>query len=350
MSKAEIRPIEWRGDARSGALRLLDQRLLPNSEVWLECRSAEQVAEAIRSMAVRGAPAIGVTAAYGMALAAAEGERLGLAERAMAEHLAKSRSLLAGTRPTAANLFWALERCSRCADASPTAEALLALARSIQEDEMESNRRMARYGAERVPHGAGVLTHCNAGALATGALGTALGVIREAHEQGKGIHVYVDETRPRLQGAKLTAWELSRLGIDYTLICDGAAAALMSKGRIQLCITGADRIAANGDTANKIGTYSVAVNASHHGIPFYVAAPRSTFDPAVADGSNIPIEERSRDEVSNCGDAQICPDPAAAYNPAFDVTPASLIRAIFTEAGEIAPVTKERIAEALGKR
>ncbi len=301
-------------------------------------------------MAVRGAPAIGVTAAYGMALAAAEGERLGLGGRAMSEHMAKSRTLLAGTRPTAANLFWALERCWRCAESSPTSEALLALALSIQEDELVSNRRMARYGAERVPDGAGILTHCNSGALATGAWGTALGVIREAHEQGKRIHVYVDETRPRLQGAKLTAWELSRLGIDYTLICDGAAAALMAKGRIQLCITGADRIAANGDTANKIGTYSVAVSASHHGIPFYVAAPRSTFDPAILDGSEIPIEERPPNEVGICGDVQICPDPAAAYNPAFDVTPAFLIRAIFTEAGEISPVSVERIAEALSAK
>jgi methylthioribose-1-phosphate isomerase len=349
MSSSDFRPIEWSGDARSGTLRLLDQRLLPQAEVWLNYTGVEEVADAIRSMVVRGAPAIGITAAYGMVLAAINGEKRGLKPTALKQHLASAHSVLAATRPTAANLFWALQRCSNCIEDSPSAEMLLVLARSIHEDEVAANRRIGQFGAVRVQPGAGVLTHCNAGALATGGVGTAFAVLSEAHAQGKNIHVYVDETRPRLQGARLTAWELSRLKIPYTIICDGAAASLMAKRKIQLCVTGADRIARNGDTANKIGTYSVAVSAQHHQIPFYVAAPRSTFDVSIRDGADIPIEERAQSELINWGEEQVCPQGAAVYNPAFDVTPAPLIRGIFTEMGEISPVTEERICATLGK-
>jgi methylthioribose-1-phosphate isomerase len=348
MSGSDFRPIEWVGDVRSGTLRLLDQRLLPQSETWLSCSSVEEVADAIRWMVVRGAPAIGITAAFGMVLAAMEGEKRGLHPPLFRAHLAGARAILAATRPTAANLFWALERCWRCIDQTPSAEMLLRLALSIHEEEVEANRRIGQVGASRVEPGAGVLTHCNAGALATGGVGTAFAVLSEAHAQGKKIHVYVDETRPRLQGARLTAWELSRLRIPYTIICDGAAASLMAKRRVQLCVTGADRIARNGDTANKIGTYSVAVNAQHHDIPFYVAAPRSTFDVSIRQGSEIPIEERADTELTTWGNERVCPQSAAVYNPAFDVTPGSLIRGIFTEMGEISPVNEERICATLG--
>jgi methylthioribose-1-phosphate isomerase len=327
MQLPELRPIEWRGDAERGALFLLDQRLLPEREEWIRVGSVAEAAVAIRDMTVRGAPAIGISAAYALVLAAQEAARQSPSQAA--QHLDSARTALAATRPTAVNLFWALERMwGPEKDASP--RALLAKAQAIHEEDVAGNLRMAKAGAARIEPGMGVLTHCNAGALATGGVGTALGVIREAHAQGKRIHVFVDETRPRLQGARLTAWELARLDVPYTLLCDSAAASTMRQGRIQFCVTGADRIARNGDTANKIGTYSVAVNAQHHRIPFHVAAPRSTFDLGIADGSEIPIEVRDAAEVTIWGKEHV-------FNPAFDVTPAALIRSFFTDVGEVDP-------------
>jgi methylthioribose-1-phosphate isomerase len=341
------RAAEWVGGAHDGELVLLDQRLLPGTEVRLSYRSAADVAAAIRDMVVRGAPAIGVAAAYAMVLAARQAQEESRSRAELLERLAASRTVLGETRPTAVNLFWALERMWARAQTDPSPEGMLELARHIHAQDIEGNRRMAALGAARIESQMGILTHCNAGALATGGVGTALGVIARAHADGKRIHVYVDETRPRLQGARLTAWELARLGIPYTLICDNAAAWLMKRGKIQFCITGADRIAANGDTANKIGTYSVAVNAHHHGIPFHVAAPLSTFDPAIPDGAHIPIEERDPSELQEWGNERICPDGAGIHNPAFDVTPASLISSIFTDAGEIAPVDREEVSRLL---
>jgi methylthioribose-1-phosphate isomerase len=335
--KTEFSPMAWDGDARTGVLRLLDQRQLPREERWLVLRTVEEVAVAIREMAVRGAPAIGITAAYGMVLAARQAQSRG-------PSLEDAQAALSATRPTAVNLFWALERCRELGERDPSPDAMLRLATSIHRQDIEGNRRMAEIGAERLRSGSGVLTHCNAGALATGGVGTALGVLAAAHRQGKRIHVFVDETRPRLQGAKLTAWELSRLGVPHTLICDGMGAALMAKGLIQACVVGADRIAANGDVANKVGTYAAAVNAKHHRVPFYVAAPLSTFDLSLPDGSGIPIEERPPAEVTGFGLERICPEGTGAYNLAFDVTPAELIDGIFTDAGEVAPVSASRIA------
>ena len=284
---------------------LLDQRRLPDEEVEVECLSAADVAEAIRDMAIRGAPAIGVAAAYGYALAARRGEHLDEAER-----------LLRSARPTAVNLGWALDVMRE--DPSPDA------ARRIHEDEVERCRRMAAHAAELFAPRTRALTHCNTGGLATGGYGTALGAIRAGFERGLVERVWVDETRPRLQGGRLTAWELEQLGIPYAVIADAAAGSVMAAGEVDCVLTGADRIAANGDTANKIGTYSVAVLASHHRIPFYVVAPTSTVDADTPDGEAIPIEERPAEEVSS---------RFPARNPAFDVTPAGLITAIVTEEG-----------------
>jgi methylthioribose-1-phosphate isomerase len=284
---------------------VLDQRRLPDEEVELRCRSAAEVAEAIRTLAIRGAPAIGVAAAYGYALAAAHGEDL---EAAFEE--------LAGARPTAVNLRWALEELRD--DPSPER------ARALHEAEVERCRRMARHAADLIEPGSRVLTHCNTGALATGGVGSALGAIRVAFERGLVEHVWVGETRPLLQGARLTAWELEQLGIPFAVIADGAAAALIGAGEVDAVLTGADRIAANGDTANKVGTYGLAVAAASHDIPSYVVAPTSTLDHAAATGAEIPIEERDPTEVS----ARF-----PARNPAFDVTPADLIAAVVTEEG-----------------
>jgi len=287
------------------AVVVLDQRLLPGAVVELRCRTAAEVAEAIRTLAVRGAPAIGIAAAYGLALAAAQGEDVAVASET-----------LAASRPTAVNLRWALDEMR----ADPTAER----ARRIHTDEVARCRRMGAHAATLVPAGASVLTHCNAGGLATGGYGSAIGAIRAAWELGLVEQVWVGETRPLLQGARLTAFELEGLGIPYAVIVDGAAASLMASGDVDIVITGADRIAANGDTANKIGTYSLAVSAHHHGIPLVIVAPTSTIDPGAADGGAIPIEERDGFEVT----ARF-----AARNPAFDVTPADLIAAIVTEVG-----------------
>ena len=305
--------MEWAGDR----LRMLDQRALPHREEWLELRDAGEVAAAIRDMAVRGAPAIGIAASYGMALAALKGDDLG-----------KARRVLAASRPTAVNLFWALERLSRL-----PAERILEEAQAVEREDLEMNLAIGRHGAELVPEGANVLTICNTGALATGGHGTALGVIRSAHEGGKGIHVWACETRPRQQGLRLTAYELTKEGIPFHAVADSAAATLMKDGKVDLVIAGADRIAANGDTANKIGTYMLAALADHHKIPFYIAAPTSTFDATLPNGAAIPIEERGADELTHSEGTAIAPAGTPVFNPAFDVTPGGLISAIVSEAG-----------------
>lgn len=326
-----ILPIRWDGDA----LALLDQRLLPAEERFLRCTEVETVAEAIRTLAVRGAPLIGIAAAYGMALAART-----VTDRAA---LTAAGALLASTRPTAVNLFWALDRCTRVmaahpeADLAVLADVLLAEARAIHAEDAAACAAMAHAGAVLFPVGTRVLTHCNAGALATGGIGTALGVIRAAHAAGRIAQVWVDETRPLLQGARLTAWELLRDGIPHRLLCDNMAASLMASGQVDAVITGADRIARNGDSANKIGTYGVAVLAQAHGIPFYIAAPWSTIDLNLADGSGIPVEFRGENEVRCLQGHPTAPPNTPAWNPAFDVTPATLIRAIITERGVLTP-------------
>ncbi len=317
-----LSPLAW----DEGKLWLLDQPRLPVEEVWHAYDDTPAVAEAITTMVVRGAPAIGCTAAFGVALGARRGRPLDAVVRT-----------LAATRPTAVNLFWALERMKRAAtahgDGPGLADALGREAVAIWHDDIDRCRRIGGHGAPLLPDGATVLTHCNAGALATGGYGTALGVIRGAVERGNRVKVLADETRPFLQGARLTAFELQRSGIDVTLICDNMAGALMRKGRIQAVVVGADRIARNGDTANKIGTYTVAVLARAHGIPFFVAAPLSTIDLETTTGADIPIEERSPREVTHLGAVQVAPTGIRVENPAFDVTPAELVTAIITEAG-----------------
>jgi methylthioribose-1-phosphate isomerase len=320
---------------------VLDQRRLPADEIYLVVEDVQGVAEAIRDMVVRGAPAIGITAAYGMVLGAHHARD----ERA-AEYLAAMRAAgaaLCATRPTAVNLAWAVSRCLELAAghaARPGIErwqAQAEFARTIHREDVAACRDMGRVGAARLGQDVTVLTHCNAGALATGGYGTALGVIRAAVEVGKQVKVLADETRPYLQGARLTAWELHKDGIPVTVLTDGMAAHCMSRGMVDAVIVGADRIAANGDVANKIGTYGVACLARAHGVPFYVAAPWSTVDLGTPDGSRIPIEERAADEVTHIGHRRIVPAGVAVYNPAFDVTPASHVTAIFTERGEFEP-------------
>jgi methylthioribose-1-phosphate isomerase len=330
-----IRPIEY----RDGAIRMIDQRLLPTQEVWIQYRDYQSVAEAIRSMVVRGAPAIGVAAAFGVAFGARDIAAAGFGE--FYAELEKVCATLAATRPTAVNLFWALDRMrtrARQLAGSPLDDIrteLLNEALAVAAEDEAINRAMGRHGAVLIPNGARILTHCNAGALATGGYGTALGVIRAAVESGKSVSVLADETRPFLQGARLTAWELHKDGIPVTLICDNMAGALMRQGEIDGVIVGADRIAANGDVANKIGTYSVAVLAREHGLPFYVAAPLSTIDRNIADGDQIPIEERDAIEVTHCGATRLAPEGIRVRNPAFDVTPARLVTAIITERGVV---------------
>ena len=300
-----VEPIRWKGDS----LELLDQRLLPEKLTYVKCRSAAEVAAAIRDMVVRGAPAIGCAAAFGVAL-----------DRGSEE----SFQILAASRPTAVNLFWALERMKKAKDLKAEAEAIFA-------EDLAGNRAMGELGAELIPQNARVMTHCNAGALATAGYGTALGVLRAAHHQGKKISVVVNETRPYLQGARLTAWEMVQEHIPATLITDNMAGHLISRGEVAVIIVGADRIAANGDVANKIGTYSLAVLAKRHSIPFYVAAPLSTFDPKIPDGSHIPIEERPEAEVTGYRGNRWAPEGVKVRNPAFDVTPAELVSALITE-------------------
>lgn len=341
-----LRPVDWIDDR----LRLIDQTALPERLVTIDYVDWRAVVEAIRTMVVRGAPAIGCTAALGMALGARSLDADSGA--ALVEQLEPVATAFRASRPTAVNLFWAVDRMMAAARRCPgragaAREEMLREALMIVAEDIHTNETMGRLGADLLPDGAGVLTHCNAGALATAGYGTALGVIRAAHEQGKRIHVYADETRPRLQGMRLTAWELHRDGIPVTIITDSMAAVLMRQGRIHCAVVGADRIAANGDTANKIGTYGVAVSAHFHGLPFYVAAPISTIDPALADGSGTPIEERSPREVTHVGAVRLAPDCVAAWNPSFDVTPSHLIAAIITERGVLRAPFGPAIAAAL---
>ena len=344
LRETRCRTVEW---SEAGVV-MLDQRLLPEREVYLTLATAEEVAEAIRGMVIRGAPAIGVAAAMGVALGARQAAAMPPQQfQARVEEVC---SLLASTRPTAVNLFWAIQRmrsvCSAAAGESPASVAARLQAEAIRmrrEDE-EANRRMGRHGAALMPDQGTVLTHCNAGALATAGYGTALGVIRAAVEQGKRIAVLADETRPFLQGARLTAWELSRDGIPVKVITDGMAGHFMKKGDVSAVIVGADRIAANGDTANKIGTYSVAVLARENDVPFYVAAPLSTIDFAIDSGERIPIEERDAREVTHFADRPVSPAGVPAANPAFDVTPHRYIAAIITEEGVARPPYTESLA------
>ena len=335
-----------------GALLLLDQTRLPAEEVWLRCTRPEEIADAIRRLAVRGAPGIGVAAAYGLALAAAQSSRDAAGQAA---HFDEAEALLGATRPTAVNLRWALSRGRRVFEESQgrglaaTAEALLAWARRLHAEDVEANRRMGEHGAALFARGSRVLTHCNTGALATAGYGTALGVIQSSWRRGLVEMVWVDETRPLLQGARLTAWELQRLGIPFRLVTDSSAGALMARGLVDRVVVGADRIAANGDTANKIGTYTVAVLAQRHGVPFYVAAPLSTIDPETPTGADIPIEERQEGEVTEVFGTRVAPEAAPALNFAFDVTPNELITAIITDVGVLEPPYTESIAAAMSK-
>ena len=341
---AGVETLRWRDEA----LELIDQRLLPMQTAFLRYDSAAGVAEAIRGMVVRGAPAIGCAAAYGVALAALELSRR--PDSAFGEGLEAAFRILGASRPTAVNLSWALDRQRRVLGSLTTAgpdalaRALLAEAHIILAEDIEANRAMGRYGAALVPDEARILTHCNAGALATAGHGTALGVIRSAVEAGKRVTVFADETRPFLQGARLTAWELLQDGIDVTLIADSAAGLLLSRGEIDLIIVGADRVAANGDTANKIGTYPLAVMAQRHGIPFYVACPLSTIDLTLEHGALIPIEERGPEEVTGFGGLRWAPEGVAVRNPAFDVTPAALITALITERGVVPWPDREKLS------
>lgn len=347
---SSIRTIEWIGDV-NGFVRLIDQTLLPAQLEYCDCRTVEEIWEAIRSLRVRGAPAIGIAAALGLVLgmqpyrdAARDDYLLRLFE--VADYLRQSR-------PTAVNLFWAIDRLIRVALNLSTPSPRMVTKRLLQEAlaMAEEDRRMCRAigdaGADLIQDGHGVLTHCNAGGLATMDYGTALAILFRCAERGRRFQVFADETRPLLQGARLTAWELQRRGIDVTLICDSMAAQVMKEDRIQLVIVGADRIAANGDTANKIGTYGVAVLAKAHNIPFYVAAPSSTFDLELPNGDAIPIEQRDPREITHGFGHQTAPEGVAVYNPAFDVTPAELIEAIITENGIIRPVTAEQIRAVL---
>jgi methylthioribose-1-phosphate isomerase len=347
-----IRTLFW----KDAAVVMIDQRALPLQERYITCTDYREVIAAINNLTVRGAPAIGVAAAMGIALGALQlPDASPAAFRQAFDGICKQ---FAATRPTARNLFWAIERMRRCCDERLSSfpergarpgipamgeslrlirESLTAEAIRIGEEDIAINRRLGKNGCGLIPDGARILTHCNAGALATAGYGTALGVIRAAREEGKTLHVFVDETRPVLQGARLTAWELLREEICCTLIADNMAGFLMQRGRVDLVIVGADRIAANGDTANKIGTYGLAVLARAHGIPFYVAAPLSTIDPTLADGGAIPIEERNPDEMTHLGGVRTAPEGVNVWNPAFDVTPNGLIAAIVTEAGVFRP-------------
>ncbi|MBN2198401.1 MAG: S-methyl-5-thioribose-1-phosphate isomerase [Candidatus Aminicenantes bacterium] len=338
--------IEW----RDGRVIMIDQRLLPEKEAYVECRSHEDVAEAIENMAIRGAPAIGVAAAMGVALGFGREAKSGRTEDAFNRVTERLRR----TRPTARNLFWALERMKSVfeqnRDASPEemTSRLEAEALAVEAEDIDINKRIGSAGRSLIRDGMSVITHCNTGGLATAGYGTALGIVRAAFEEGRKVRVVVDETRPYLQGARLTCWELRRLGIPHVLITDGAAGWLMKGGEVGLALVGADRVARNGDTANKIGTYSLAVLAREHGIPFYVAAPVSTVDFSLADGEGIPVEERSEDEVRNFGGRPVAPPDTPARNPAFDVTPARLIAGIITEHG-IARPSFERTLRSLGR-
>jgi methylthioribose-1-phosphate isomerase len=325
--------LRWAGTT----LELLDQRALPHKIEYLTCRTAAETARAIREMVVRGAPAIGCAAAFGIAL-----------ESTRAAGLQAAFEVLAQSRPTAVNLFWALARMRR-ALARGGASALEGEALAIYHEDIAVNRAIGAHGADLVPDRARIMTHCNAGALATAGHGTALGVVRSARDQGKRISVVANETRPYLQGARLTAWEMVQERIPVTLVTDNMAGFLMSRGEVDLLIVGADRIAANGDVANKIGTYTLAVLAQRHGLPFYVAAPLSTFDPTIAEGASIPIEERPPGEVTGYGGSRWAPDGVAVRNPAFDITPAELVTGLITEVGTLRAPSRSGVAALLSR-
>lgn len=340
-----IQTLEW----TEHGVRFLDQTKLPAEEVYVTSKTHEQVAEVIRNMVVRGAPAIGVAAAMGIAL----GVKNSKAESSgdLKRDFDQICDVIGKTRPTAVNLFWAIRRMQekfervRVRPIPQIKQALIEEAQRMHAEDIAANQAMGRHGATLMPASGGVLTHCNAGALATAGYGTALGVIRAAVEQGKKIHVYADETRPFLQGSRLTAWELMKDGIPTTVISDNMAGAMMRQGKIKAIVVGADRIASNGDVANKIGTYTVAVLAKEHGIPFYVAAPISTVDLACPDGSQIPIEQRNAKEVTHIAGKQMVPDGVSIENPAFDVTPAKYVAAIITEKG----IARPPLEDSLGK-
>jgi len=341
--------IEWQDDV----VVMVDQRKLPSREVYVRCRTAQEIAKAIRTMVIRGAPAIGVAAAMGLALGARKSKAKGTKQ--FAAEFTKTCDVMAATRPTAVNLFWAINRMKGAfaegAQAGESPDEIAARlereARRIHDEDVASCRAIGAHGAALVPDHARVLTHCNAGALATAGYGSALGVIRAAVEQGKRLAVFADETRPFLQGARLTAWELVREGIQTTVITESMAGPLMRDGEIDLVVVGADRIAANGDVANKIGTYTVAVLAKEHGVPFYVAAPLSTIDLATPDGAHIPIEERDQREVTHFGSVRVTPEGALIRNPAFDVTPHRYVAAIITERGVCHPPYLESLKAAM---
>ena len=337
--------IEW----QDNAVVMVDQRKLPAQEVYVQCRTAKEVARAIKNMVIRGAPAIGVAAAMGLALGVQRSKVTGTSQ--LAAEFYKLCELMAATRPTAVNLFWAIERMKRTfAEAarsgrspSEIRDAMVSEARRIHDEDVTNCKALGAHGSTVVPDRGRVLTHCNAGALATGGYGTALGVIRAAVESGKQVTVFADETRPFFQGARLTAWELLRDGVETTVITDSMAGPLMRDGKVDVVVVGADRIAANGDVANKIGTYTVAVLASEHGVPFYVAAPVSTIDLSTPDGSGIPIEERNEREVTHVGAMRMAPEGAGIWNPAFDVTPHTLVTGIITERGICRPPFTESL-------
>jgi methylthioribose-1-phosphate isomerase len=364
-----VRTLKWIGGIE-GFLEIIDQRKLPGEYKTLRCTNVQQLYDAIKTLAVRGAPAIGVAGGFGAVLAlkkvpakASPASAGKLKQARLAEDGESRRALavlkrdceyLASSRPTAVNLRWAMERIEKCAKSfvgrNPSAnltqmrKAVLAEANAIFDEDVEMCLKIGQNGVRFIKNGSTILTHCNAGALATAGQGTALSVLYEAKKRGKRFKVYVDETRPLLQGSRLTAWELKQAGIDVTVICDNMAGALMSEGKIDMVITGADRIAANGDAANKIGTYSLSVLAKEHHIPFYIVAPSSTFDLKTKTGNNIPIEQRPADEVRFCGSKQVAPDEVKIYNPAFDVTPAKNITAIITERGAIEGPSVKKIA------
>lgn len=348
-----VKTLRWVGEPEAGSLWLIDQTRLPTEKVEIELKSVEAVWEAIKSLRIRGAPAIGIAAAYGTVLGmqavSDQNPDMWLAQ------LEKVTGYLAGSRPTAVNLFWALDRQKCCARRArdngevpdELLRALLKEAQKIHEEDRQMCRAIGRWGADLLDENMGVLTHCNAGGLATSDYGTALAVIYAAEEAGKRLSVYADETRPLLQGARLTAWELQQRGVEVTVICDSMAAQVMREKKIGAVITGADRIAANGDVANKIGTYQVALVAAAHDIPFYVAAPSNTFDLTLTSGEQIPIEQRDPREITHGFGRQITPDAIKIYNPAFDVTPAHLITAIICERGIIRPVNQREIEKTL---
>ncbi len=344
-----FRSIEW----KNNELRLIDQRKLPKETVYLEFTDYHQVAEAIKSMIVRGAPAIGTAAAFGLALACNQSTATDI--ESMKKDLSEAAQVLRASRPTAVNLFWAIDRVLRKVelekpmDTQTLRRIIINEAHAIAEEDIHSNKQIGYNAFPLIPDPAKILHHCNTGSLATVDYGTALGIIRIAHEKGKRVHAYLDETRPRLQGARLSAWELNQLGIPHTVIVDGASGYLMKKVGIDLCVVGADRIAANGDTANKIGTYNLAIVAKEHGVPFYVAAPTSTVDLSIPNGEYIPIEERHPEEITFVGSEQVVPDGSPVLNYAFDVTPAKYITAIITEVGIAYPPFEESLAALMKK-